>query len=60
MKNTLDARIRDLEDQLKKERENMEGSAKEREAALKKEIEEWKKKFNGKESENEDLKSQIK
>jgi predicted nucleic acid-binding Zn-ribbon protein len=60
MKNTLDARIRDLEDQLKKERENMEGSAKEREAALKKEIEEWKKKFNAKESENEDLKSQIK
>jgi hypothetical protein len=35
----------------------MEGSAKEREMALKKEIEEWKKKFSLKESENEDLKS---
>ncbi len=49
LKNTLDARIRDLEDQLKKERENMEGSAKEREMALKKEIEEWKKKYGLKE-----------
>ena len=38
----------------------MEGSAKEREMALKKEIEEWKKKYGLKEQENEDLKSQIK
>ena len=53
----MDARIRDLEDQLKKERENMEGSAKEREMGLKKEIEEWKKKYGLKESENDDLKS---
>ena len=60
LKTTLDARIRDLEDMLKKERENMEGSAKEREIALKKEIEEWKKKFTAKDSECEDLKSQIK
>lgn len=41
----MDARIRDLEEQLRKERENMEGSAKEREMTLKKEIEEWKKKY---------------
>jgi hypothetical protein len=53
----LDARIKDLEDQLKKERENMEGSAKERELALKKEIEDWKKKYGLKEQENDDLKS---
>ena len=38
----------------------MEGSAKEREMGLKKEIEEWKKKYGLKESENDDLKSQIK
>jgi hypothetical protein len=34
---------------LRKERENMEGSAKEREKQLKKEIEEWKRKLQAKE-----------
>ena len=35
----------------------MEGSAKERENALKKEIEEWKKKYGVKDQENEDHKT---
>jgi cell division protein FtsL len=38
----------------------MEGSAKERELQLKKEIEDWKKKLQAKERENDDLLKQIK
>lgn len=41
----MENRIRDLEDQLRREKENLEGNAKERERQLMKELEEWKNKF---------------
>lgn len=40
--------IRELEEQLRLERENLEGNAKERELQLKAEVEEWKKKLKEK------------
>jgi len=45
---------------LRKERENLQGSAKEREEQLKREIEDWKKRLQAKEKENEELLRQIK
>ena len=60
LQTTLETRIRELEDTLKRERENLQGSALEREQALKKEIEEWKKKLSDKQKENDELSRQIK
>jgi len=51
MRKELEKRIKDLEDQLRKERENLEGNAKEREMQLKRDIEEWKRKLQAKEDE---------
>lgn len=45
----MEAKIRDLEELLRRERENLEGNAKEREMQLKKELEEWKRKLQEKE-----------
>ncbi len=41
MKKKFEEMIRDLEEQLRKERENLEGNAKERELQLKAELESW-------------------
>lgn len=49
MSREFERRIKDLEDQLRKERENLEGNAKEREMQLKRDIEDWKKKLQAKE-----------
>jgi septal ring factor EnvC (AmiA/AmiB activator) len=49
-----------LEETLKRERENLQGSALEREQALKREIEEWKKRVQEKQKENEDLAKLLK
>jgi hypothetical protein len=53
-------KIKELEELLRKERENLQGSAKEREEQLKREIEDWKKRLQAKEKENEELLRQIK
>jgi len=41
LKKKFEEMIRDLEEQLRKERENLEGNAKERELQLKAELESW-------------------
>lgn len=38
----MEQKIRDLEELLRREKENLEGNAKERELSLKREVEEWK------------------
>lgn len=55
----FEQRIRDLEEQLRKERENLEGNAKEREMQLKRDIEEWQAKFTAKERELQEARDQI-
>ena len=45
MKQEMEKKIKDLEDLLRRERENLEGNAKEREQQLKREVEEWKQKL---------------
>jgi hypothetical protein len=55
----MERRIRDLEEQLRKEKENLEGNAKERERLLVKELEEWKQKYSQKERELDEAKRQI-